>query len=114
MCNDTQGVFRMLQPNKIYVGNIAYSVTEADLNDIFSKFGPLEEVCVIRESETGRSKGFAFIRFETAEQAQDALCLNGTKMKGRMIVVNIAHTQVNSRLCDMRLRAEYKNMGIHI
>ena len=104
----------MYQPNKIYVGNISYSVTEADLNDIFSKFGQLEEVAIIREKETQRSKGFAFIRFRTAEEAQDSLCLNGTEIMGRMVVVNIAHRGTDPKVRDLHLRARYKDMGILI
>lgn len=104
----------MFQQNKIYIGNLPYSLTEVDLNDLFSKFGALEEVAIIREKESQRSKGYAFIRFAKANHARDSLCLNGTVLKGRTVVVSIAHQNSSSTGRHDRLRSKYTEEGILI
>lgn len=101
----------MLQGNKIYVGNLAYSLTEKELNEIFRDFGVIVEVCVIKEKETGRSKGYGFVRFETPKQAQDALRMNGMEFNGRHLVVNVARPKYQNRTHDPNLRTHYKDLG---
>ena len=77
--------------NKLYVGNIAFSSTEADLKDLFGRHGAVESVAVITDRETGRSRGFAFVEMEEAQAAQDAiLALDGTELGGRTIKVDQA------------------------
>jgi RNA recognition motif-containing protein len=77
--------------NKLYVGNIAFSSTEADLRDLFGRHGTVESVAVITDRETGRSRGFAFVEMEEAGAAQDAIrALDGTELGGRTIKVNEA------------------------
>ncbi|HQU72025.1 MAG TPA: RNA-binding protein [Calditrichia bacterium] len=76
--------------NKLYVGNLPFSFEENDLENQFSSFGEIREVKLIRDRESGRSKGFAFVTFETEEAAQAALELNGSEMGGRSVRVNIA------------------------
>ncbi|MFP6782495.1 MAG: RNA-binding protein, partial [Gammaproteobacteria bacterium] len=59
-----------MQQNKLYVGNFPYSVDEDQLREMFSPYGEIEELALIMDRETGRSKGFAFITFETQQAAE--------------------------------------------
>ena len=79
-----------MQQNKLYVGNFPYSVSENDLRDIFQAYGPIEEIRLISDRDTGRSKGFAFITFATQSAAESALEQNGKDLKGRALRVNVA------------------------
>ena len=75
----------------IYVGNLPYSVTDADLRETFSRFGEIAQVNVITDKFTGESKGFGFVEMSNNSQADAAIKgLNGTDMKGRNITVNQA------------------------
>lgn len=75
---------------KIYVGNLPYEATDGDLQSLFSEFGNITEVKLIMDHATGRSKGFGFITFESADAANDAQKLNGSEFNGRQIRVSIA------------------------
>lgn len=76
---------------KLYVGNLAYSVSSADLQDLFSEFGSVRSAQVIEDRETGRSKGFGFVEMESDEAAQAAINgLNGQQHDGRPLTVNEA------------------------
>lgn len=79
-----------MQQNKIYVGNFPYSVDEGQLRDIFSEYGEIEELALIKDRDTGRSKGFAFITFAQQQAAEKALEQNGNDMGGRPLRVNMA------------------------
>jgi len=75
----------------IYVGNLPYSVTDADLRETFSRFGEVSQVNVITDRFSGESKGFGFVEMDNNSQADAAIkALNGTDMKGRNIKVNQA------------------------
>ena len=77
--------------NKLYVGNLAYSVRDEDLNDAFSQFGAVSSAKVRMDRETGRSKGFGFVEMGSDPEAQAAINgLNGQAIGGRAIVVNEA------------------------
>ena len=76
--------------NKLYVGNFPYSVDESKLGVMFSSFGQISDITLIRDRDTGRSKGFAFITFSTQQAAETALSLNGKDVDGRSIKVNLA------------------------
>lgn len=77
--------------NKLYVGNLPFSSTEADLKDAFGRHGGVASVNVITDRETGRARGFAFVEMEDAEAAQNAIrALDGTDFGGRNIKVNEA------------------------
>ncbi len=77
--------------NKLYVGNLAYSVRDEDLNDAFSQFGAVTSAKVMMDRETGRSKGFGFVEMGSDPEAQAAINgLNGQPIAGRAIVVNEA------------------------
>ena len=76
---------------KLYVGNLAYSVTESDLMNAFSEFGEVTEVNLITDKFSGRSKGFAFVEMPDKSEAQEAIdALNETSLKGRDMRVNEA------------------------
>ena len=76
---------------KLYVGNISYNTDENTLQDLFSQSGPVKEVKVITDRDTGRSKGFAFVEMESKEAGEKAISdLNGKEVDGREIKVNEA------------------------
>lgn len=75
----------------IYVGNLPYAVTDAELREAFSRFGEVSRVQLISDKFTGESKGFGFVEMDNNSQADAAIKgLNGTEMKGRKITVNQA------------------------
>ncbi len=77
--------------SKLYVGNLSFDSTEADLKDLFGRHGSVESVAVITDRETGRARGFAFVEMSEASAAQDAIrALDGTDFGGRSIKVNEA------------------------
>ena len=77
--------------NKLYVGNLAYSVRDEDLHDAFSGFGAVNSAKVMMDRETGRSKGFGFVEMGSDAEAQSAINgLNGQPIAGRAVVVNEA------------------------
>ena len=79
---------------KLYVGNLPYETNEADLQALFAEAGPVESVNVIRDRETGRARGFAFVEMATAEGAQAAVStLHERNFGGRRLTVNEARPQ---------------------
>lgn len=77
--------------NKLYVGNLAYSVRDQDLQDAFSEYGAVSSAKVMMDRETGRSKGFGFVEMGSDAEAQAAINgLNGQPVAGRAVVVNEA------------------------
>ena len=79
-----------MSQSKVYVGNLAYSTTEDELRDYFAQFGNIEDIKLIIDFNTGRSKGFGFITFATAQDCENALAANGVELGGRKLKVNIA------------------------
>jgi len=76
---------------KIYVGNLAYDITEEELRQEFIAFGKVDSVSVITDKATGRSKGFAFVEMPTVSEGQAAMtALNGKIIKDRALTVNAA------------------------
>ncbi|MFO8143672.1 MAG: RNA-binding protein [Dehalococcoidales bacterium] len=76
---------------KIYVGNLAYDVTEEELRQEFEAFGEVSSVSVITDRDTGRSKGFAFVEMPSTSEGQAAIAdLNGKVVKERTLNVNPA------------------------
>jgi RNA recognition motif-containing protein len=76
---------------KLYVGNLSFSNTEAELKELFARHGVVESVNVITDRETGRPRGFAFVEMSEGSAAQDAIrALDGTDFGGRTIKVNEA------------------------
>ena len=81
---------------KIYVGNMPYTVTSEDLSDMFKEHGGVEEVTVIMDRDTGRSKGFGFVDMPNNSDADRAIkALNGTQLEGRALTVNQARPREN-------------------
>jgi RNA recognition motif-containing protein len=82
---------------KIYIGNLPFSSTEADLKDAFGRHGAVESVNLITDRETGRPRGFAFVEMEEASAADDAIrALDGSDLGGRNIKVNEAQDRRTS------------------
>ena len=82
--------------SKIYVGNLPYSVTDANLQSNFGEFGDVVSAKVMMDRDTGRSKGFGFVEMANPEVAQAAITgLNGQQVDGRSIVVNLARPPEN-------------------
>ena len=76
---------------KIYVGNLPYSVTDANLKSNFAEFGGVSSAKVMMDRDTGQSKGFGFVEMGSAESAQAAIsALHGMSVDGRTIIVNLA------------------------
>jgi RNA recognition motif-containing protein len=79
---------------KLYVGNLPYTTTESDLETLFAQAGAVETVNVIRDRETGRARGFAFVEMATDEDAQQAVTqLHDRNFGGRRLTVNEARPQ---------------------
>jgi RNA recognition motif-containing protein len=77
--------------NKLYVGNLAYSVRDDSLMQAFSQFGTVTSAKVMMDRETGRSKGFGFVEMGSDAEAQAAINgMNGQALEGRAVVVNEA------------------------
>lgn len=77
--------------NKLYVGNLPYSVRDNDLEQAFSQFGTVSSAKVMMERDTGRSKGFGFVEMGSDAEAQAAINgMNGQPLGGRSVVVNEA------------------------
>ena len=76
---------------KLFIGSLPWSVDDAKLAQIFSQAGTVVSAQVIKDRETGRSRGFGFVEMSSEEEAQAAVNnLNGSDVEGRKIVVNIA------------------------
>jgi cold-inducible RNA-binding protein len=76
---------------KLYIGNLTFDATENDLRDLLGAHGPVEEVKIVMDRDTGRPRGFAFATMSTAEGAKAAITgLNGKDWKGRALTVNEA------------------------
>jgi RNA recognition motif-containing protein len=76
---------------KLYVGNLSYSTTEDDLRTLFAQAGEVKSVSLIKDRDSGRSKGFAFVEMETQAEAEKAIAqFNGSLLNERAINVNIA------------------------
>jgi cold-inducible RNA-binding protein len=80
--------------NKIYVGNLSFSVQENGLQSEFEKFGTVSSCKIITDRDTGRSKGFAFVEMSTSDEAREAISsLDGSDFEGRPLRVNEAKPQ---------------------
>jgi RNA recognition motif-containing protein len=77
--------------NKLYVGNLAYSVRDDDLQQAFAQFGTVSSAKVMMDRDTGRSKGFGFVEFADDNEAKSAItALSGQEFSGRALTVNEA------------------------
>jgi RNA recognition motif-containing protein len=77
--------------NKLYVGNLSYSVGDNELQNLFTPYGTVTSAKVIMDRDTGRSKGFGFVEMGSDQEAQAAIAAcNGKEMEGRALTVNEA------------------------
>ena len=78
---------------KLYVGNLPFSVTEDDIRELFSQYGEVQSVQLIADRDTGRPRGFGFVEMEGADAAIQAL--NGHEFEGRNLKVNQAREKTD-------------------
>ena len=77
---------------KIYVGNMSYSTTEEELEGLFGQYGTVLNVNIVKDRDSNRSKGFAFVEMEEEDAAMAAIsALNDTEFNGRKLRINEAH-----------------------
>lgn len=77
--------------NRLYVGNLSYSMTQDTLRDCFAECGEVSDTHLVMDRETGRARGFAFVTMKTEGEASNAISqLNGAMLDGRPLRVNIA------------------------
>ena len=80
-----------MSQNKLYVGNLPFSATEADLEEAFGAFGTVQVVNIVTDRDTGRPRGFGFVEMSSDEEAQAAIAgLDNQDMGGRNLTVNVA------------------------
>uniref|UniRef100_A0A3B4AZ07 RRM domain-containing protein n=1 Tax=Periophthalmus magnuspinnatus TaxID=409849 RepID=A0A3B4AZ07_9GOBI len=88
----------MSDEGKLFIGGLSFDTNEDTLAAAFGKYGTIEKVDVIRDRETGRSRGFGFVKYDNAEDAKDALdAMNGKTLDGRAIRVDEAGKGSRSR-----------------
>jgi cold-inducible RNA-binding protein len=81
---------------KLYVGGLAYAVTEKELETLFAEHGTVTSAAVIKDRDSGQSKGFGFVEMSNDEEAKAAMAaLNGKDMSGRSLTVNEARPQAD-------------------
>jgi len=77
--------------NRLFVGGLSFNTTENDLQDACAAHGTVQEVSIVMDRDTGKSKGFGFVTMGTAEEAQAVItALNGKSLDGRSLTVNVA------------------------
>ena len=82
-----------MDENKIFVGGLSWGTDDAGLRAAFEGFGAITEAKVIQDRDTGRSRGFGFVTFESSDALNEALSLNGTELDGRSIRVDRASSR---------------------
>jgi cold-inducible RNA-binding protein len=79
----------------IFVGNLDFNITEDELRQVFARYGNIDRVDLMKDRDTGRSRGFAFVEMANMEEGERAIAgLNGTQLGGRTITVNEARPKV--------------------
>ncbi len=76
--------------NKIYIGNLPYDLDDISLKMAFSQFGEIIDVKVVKDRDTGRSRGFGFITFSAPDEARRSLVMSGQPLQGRKLFVKFA------------------------
>ena len=84
----------MTAANKIYVGNLPYNATDESLKSFFAACGDVTDAVIIKDRETGRSKGFGFVSFSASEGMDQAMGMNGQEMNGRTLRISQANEPV--------------------
>lgn len=89
---------------KMYVGNLSYQLTEAELSELFAPFGEVENVKIVTDRYTGNSKGFGFVEMAEREDGESAIsALNGKTVNNRAIIVDAARPK--------EPRSDFRNGG---
>ncbi len=98
---------------RIYVGNLPYTYSEAEVAQLFAPYGEIREVRVITDRDTRQSKGFAFVELASDEAARQAIAdLNGVQQGERTLTVSEARPQAERRdRGDYRERRDYRDRG---
>lgn len=85
------------QTQKLYVGNLNFDASEDQVRDLFSSYGGVEDVKIVMDRFSGRSRGFAFVRMDSSESAGKAKdALNGQPFQGKALVIDWARTEQTS------------------
>lgn len=84
--------------NKIFVGNLSYTASPTDLEEAFREFGSIQDVKIVKDRATGKSRGFGFVSFASAEEAKRALTMDGKDVSGRKIRVSEARDKQDDRV----------------
>ena len=92
------GLEQMLEPRssllkKIYVGNLPFTTTDAELSQLFAKHGEVLSASVVMDRETGRSRGFGFVEMDTANASSAISALDGCDFAGRSLRINEAESK---------------------
>src|SRR5258708_3932545 len=86
------------QNQKLYVGNLNFDASEDQVRELFGSFGEVQEVKIVMDRFSGRSRGFAFVRMESADSAGKAKdALNGQPFQGKALVIDWARTEQRDR-----------------
>lgn len=86
------------QNQKLYVGNLNFDATEDQVRELFGSYGEVQEVKIVMDRFSGRSRGFAFVRMESADSAGKAKdALNGQPFQGKSLVIDWARTEQRDR-----------------
>ena len=97
----------MSNPARLFVGNLSYNTLENDLQDHFSQAGVVTSVNIMFDKFTGKSRGFAFVEFSTAEEANQAVeMFNGKDFDGRSLTVNVARAREERAPSDSGYRGD--------
>lgn len=98
------------QNQKLYVGNLNFDATEDQVRELFGSFGEVQEVKIVMDRFSGRSRGFAFVRMTTSDDAGKAKdSLNGQPFQGKALVIDWARTEQRDRpMGERRERTEFR------
>ena len=88
---------------KLYEGGLAYTISDEQLNSLFAELGKVESAVIIKDRDSGQSKGFGFVEMAEMKDGQNAIkTLNGKEVEGRAIVVNQARPQTDRQPSSFR------------
>src|SRR6201982_1101254 len=96
---------------KLYVGNLSFNTTENELQELFSQAGTVQEVTLMQDKFTGKSRGFAFVTMGSEEDAQNAISkFNGQTVEGRALTVNEARPRDTRTTRRWRTRLRWRGI----